>query len=297
MFTGRFSIMNDIEQEAIILNSAYTMIDDMVNWTMFPDTELTGSTVLQFNSREHARLFIILLTDFLSHVRDSKAGSTAHKLRSVPTDAQGADRTFIYYLRQVCRHPQLGTDPANLDLNVEQFADWLEELITSEGVNLPSISAVTDVTVKRLQYIKLCGNIAKHNLSRLDQTISDLRRLLEEAGHDVSVQEAYLATENFFDWFFHDIFIFHSNQIIEFLNDIRWAMYIYLQPEYRRSWHSTGGFHGGYGYHVPDAITDPVARAMYWDLMNSVRSKPFLKQFVVHAAFKGPHTTEDGDQT
>ena len=199
--------MNDIEQEAIILNSAWTMIDDMVNWTMFPDTDLTGPTVLRFNSREHARLFIILLTDFLSHVRGSKPGSTAHKLRTVPSDARGADCTFIFYLRQVCRTPQLGTDPAKLDLKVQQFADWLEELIASEGVNLPSISVVTDVTVKRLRYIKLCGNIAKHNLSRLDQTISDLRRLLEEAGHNVSVQEAYLATENFFDWFFHDTFV------------------------------------------------------------------------------------------
>ena len=286
--------MNDIEQESIILNSAWTMIDEMVNWTMFPRTDLTGSTVLQFNSREHARLFIILLTDFLSHVRDSKPDSTAHKLRTVPNDARGADRTFIFYLRQVCRTPQLGTDPSKLCLKVDQFADWLEESITSKGVNLPSISVVTDVTVKRLRYIKLCGKIAKHNLSRLDKTISGLRRLLEEAGHDLSVQEAYLATENFFEWFFHDIFISHSNQIIEFLNDIRWAMYIYLQHEYRRSWHSKGGFHGGYGYHIPDAITDAVARTMYWDLMNRVRSKPFLDQFVVHAAFKGPHTTEAG---
>ena len=286
--------MNDVEQEAIILNSAWSMIDDMVNWTMFPDTDLTGSTVLQFKSREHARLFIILLTDFLSHVRDSKPDSTAHKLRTVPSDALGADRTFIFYLRQVCRRPQLGTDLTELDVKVEQFADWLEERITSNGVNLPSISVVTDVTVKRLLYIKLCGNIAKHNLSRLDQTISGLRRLLEEAGHDVSVKEAYLATENFFDWFFDDIFIFHSNQIIEFLNDIRWALYNYLQPEYRRSWHSTGGFHGGYGFHVPVAITDPVARTMYWDLMNRVRFKPFLDQFVIHAAFKEPHTTEAG---
>jgi hypothetical protein len=32
---------------------------------------------------------------------------------------------------------------------------------------------------------------------------------------------------------------------------------------------------------VPSDITEPVARAMYWDAMNRSRSKPYVQRFVV----------------
>ncbi len=106
------------------------------------------------------------------------------------------------------------------------------------------------------------------------------------------IQEAYLAAEQFFEWFFDDVFMFHSNQIVEFLNDIRWRVFEYLRPEYERSWHSRGRFHGDYGYHVPESIADPVAQAMYWDVMNRVRGKPYMPWFVADEAFKRPHLSE-----
>ena len=37
--------MNEIEQECIILNSAWQMIDDMVNWGMFVKHDETEPTV------------------------------------------------------------------------------------------------------------------------------------------------------------------------------------------------------------------------------------------------------------
>ena len=43
-------------------------------------------------------------------------------------------------------------------------------------------------------------------------------------GHPVSAQQAYLAVETFFEWFHQDIFVYHSSQIGEFLNNIRWAL-------------------------------------------------------------------------
>ena len=49
----------------------------------------------------------------------------------------------------------------------------------------------------------------------------------------------YSVMENFADWFLDDIFVYHSSPIGEFLNNIRWAIYEYLQPEFRRSWHLT----------------------------------------------------------
>ena len=61
--------MNDLEREAIILDSAWKMIDGMVNWAMFVRVELREPTNLTFHDDEHAKLFVILLRDFLSQVR------------------------------------------------------------------------------------------------------------------------------------------------------------------------------------------------------------------------------------
>ena len=40
-----------------------------------------------------------------------------------------------------------------------------------------------------------------------------------------------------------------------------------------------------YSYHVPLAINQPIARAMYWD-MNRVRQKPWMPRFVIHEVHK-----------
>ena len=284
--------MNQTERECIILNSAWAMVDGMVNWTMFSDQDLLGSTMLRFESREHAELFIIRLTDFLSPVQSSAREATSHGLQRVPPGGFGADQTFIFHLRQVCRDPQLGDETTNLSNKVEDFAFWLEGRITSREVNLSLIDIVADLEIERYRYIKMCGNIAKHSLARLSRVIDDLRKLLKAAGYDVSIQTAHLAIDQFYERFFEDIFIFHSNQIVEFLNDVRWTIFEYLQLEYGRSWHAKGRFYGDYGFHIPEEVSDPFAQAMYWELMNRVRGRPHMQRFVAEEAFKQPHLSE-----
>jgi hypothetical protein len=119
--------------------------------------------------------------------------------------------------------------------------------------------------------------------------MKDLRKLLEAANHLVSEQDAYLAIEGFFEWFQGDIFIYHSSQIAEFLNNIRWSVYEYLQPEFKRSWYltdkATPDFQH-YSFRVPPEIEDPAARAMYWSLMNRSRSQPYVHRFVIHELLK-----------
>ncbi len=61
--------MNDVEREAIILNSAWEMIDGMVNWAMFVKNDRAEPTNLMFETGQHRWLFIILLGDFLSEIR------------------------------------------------------------------------------------------------------------------------------------------------------------------------------------------------------------------------------------
>ncbi|CTQ56840.1 hypothetical protein LP7551_05404 [Roseibium album] len=276
--------MNDTEREAIILNSAWEMIDGMVNWAVFVKTDQVELSNLMFQTSGQARLFIILLGDFLSEIRAFKGEPVPLGLKPVPSNVRPSDLTFLFHLRQVCADPKLGGDTARLSEAVEAFASWLEGEFTATGVNLHAIDVVADLRVTRLRYVKMCGDIAKHNLARLATNVRHLRKLLEQAGHPISEQEAYLAVETFFEWFHGDIFMYHSSQIGEFLNNIRWAIYDYLQTEFRRSFHipakSTAKF-PIYSYLMPAEINEPVAVAMYWDAMNRSRSQPYVQQFVI----------------
>lgn len=281
--------MNETEREAIILNSAWGMIDGMVNWSVFVKNDLTRPTNLMFQTSAHARFFTILLGDFLSEIRAFKGYSIPLGLKPAPSNARSSDLTFLFHLRQVCADPKLGKDATNLSADVEAFATWLEGEFTAERVNLYSIDAIADLRLARYRYIKMCGDIAKHNLARLATNVGHLRRLLEQADYPVSEQQAYLTVDVFFEWFHENIFVYHSSQIAEFLNNIRWSIYEYLQGEFRRSHHipSTSTIDDPrYSYHVPPAITEPLAIAMYWDVMNRSRSGPYVRQFVVSASMK-----------
>jgi hypothetical protein len=281
--------MNEIEQECIILNSVWEMIDGMVNWAMFVKHDRTTPTNMMFETSQHRRLFIILFGDFLSQLRAFKGEPIPLGLNAAPSNARPSDLTFLYYLRQICGKPHFAPEAKALSVHVEAFAAWLEGEFVTAGVNLHAIDVVADIRVCRYRYIKICGDIAKHNLARLATNVRHIRALLVASGHAVSEQEAYLAVENFFEWFHDDIFIYHSSQIAEFLNNIRWAIYDYLRPEFARSWHLTERATPDfpiYAYRYPDGCTEPVARAMYWDVMNRVRAKPWVHRFVVSESFK-----------
>lgn len=61
--------------------------------------------------------------------------------------------------------------------------------------------------------------------------------------------------------------------IAEFLNNKWWGIYKCLQPEYERAFHVTSNdpLMPSYASHVSAKITAPIARTMYWDLMNLAR--------------------------
>jgi hypothetical protein len=281
--------MNEVEQECIVLNSVWQMINDMVNWAMFVKHDRVEPTNMMFETSEHARLFIILLGDFLSQLRAFRGQPIPLGLRAPPSNARPSELTFLYYLKQVCANPQLGSDTSDLQQTVAVFATWLEGEFVAPGVNLHAINVVADLRVSRYRYLKICGDIAKHNLARLATNVAHIQKLLNDSGHAVSEQDAYLAVENFFEWFHNDIFIYHSSQIAEFLNNILWQIFDYLQSEYARSWHRPEDVDRDsliYRYRYPVGCNEPLARAMYWDLMNRVRAKPWVHRFVVHDAFK-----------
>lgn len=284
--------MNDTEREAIILNCAWEMIGGIVNWAIFEKTEHTVLSNLWFPTSQHRQLFLILLADFLSQARGFSGRPIPLGLQEPPTNTTPANLTFLFHLRQVCVCPLLGTDASGLSAAVEKFADWLEREFVTEGVNLPTIDTVIDLRVSRLKYIRICGDIAKHNLARLEGNVKRLRDLMNVNGKPITENEAYLAIPSFNERFADDIFIYHASHIAEHLNNIRWEIYVYLQPEFHRSWHRKEEWtelFPMYGYHVPCEIVEPIAHAMYWDAMNRSRSIPYVQRFMIPEDMKSQY--------
>ena len=127
----------------------------------------------------------------------------------------------------------------------------------------------------------MCGNISKHNFLRLISVAEELREVLSRSGISVGLDEAMLTLDDFYRWFHDDILNYHASTIVEFLNNIRWGIYEYLQPEFQRSivWESREP--PKYHYIYPAGVTSTLAQSYYWDLMNEVRSLPYVRRFQV----------------
>jgi hypothetical protein len=65
------------------------------------------------------------------------------------------------------------------------------------------------------------------------------------------------------------------------LNNIRWGIYDYLEPEFSRSYTKADAAALWYEFDYPDAFASGLARAMYWGLMNWVRATPYMPRFEV----------------
>lgn len=268
------------EQEGIVLNAVWAMIDGMANYGLMDLLGDKSEKQVMFHSSSDARLFNILLVDFLSKPESSGPGPLPFDLPKPPPNASTSNRTYIFYLRKICTDPQLGGNPTELSHHVEAFGSWLESNSTVENVWLSDISLETDIVISRVEYLRMCGDIAKHNFSRLSRNVQKLRRILENNGHAIDENQGYLALPNFFEWFHGDLFNYHASEITRHLNNIRWSIRRYLQPAYTAAYKTTEGL-AGYTFDVPAQIADPLGRAMWWDLMNKVRGGPWLPEFTI----------------
>src|SRR5260221_9744074 len=141
-----------VEQESIILNAVWEMIDNMVNYGMFVKHDKVENTNLMFETSAHMRLFNILLGDFLSLPQRRRSNPLPFGLADPPSRTGESNLTFLFYLRQVCDDPKLNTDAVSLREPVEAFANWLEAESLIEGVWLPSINVQLDMKVRRITY-------------------------------------------------------------------------------------------------------------------------------------------------
>jgi len=256
-----------IEQEILILKAAKELIDSMVNFELMSLLGNDPNSNILFKSITHQRLFNIILVDFLSC-----------------TDPMGPVKQTSYLggLREIVNNPYFDENDSvhNLKVATQEFKDWLEQEVEVD-VWLPSIDKETKLDISRFNFLKMTGNISKHNYLRAIGVAEELKEILSKSGITVDINEALLALAEFHERFHTDILNYHSSTIAEFLNNIRWGIYDYLQPEFNKSIVWEGGHPPKYHYTYPKGIQSEFAKACYWDLMNEVRSKPYMRRFKV----------------
>lgn len=258
--------LSNLEEEVVFLKAINELVDSMVNFELMTVLGNDPETNVQFKTNTHQRFFNIALVDFLS-----KTG-----------DAPVKQNSYLGALWAISAHPgfEVNESVAGLRTATCKFYDWLNQKITVD-VWLPAIDTQTPIHIPRQQFLAMCGNISKHNILRLGGVAKQLHQTLAASGAAVELDDAMLALGNFYERFHVDILNYHSSTIAEFLNNIRWGIYEYLQPEFRRSivWDQNNP--SAYRFTYPIGITHRFAKQCYLDLMNEVRTEPYVRRFEV----------------
>jgi hypothetical protein len=123
-------------------------------------------------------------------------------------------------------------------------------------------------------------------MSRLQGTVRRIRSILERNGHVISEENGYLVLEDFFEWFHKDIFMYHASAIGEFLNNIRWEIWRYLQPAMEAAYRVRPG-PMQYTFEAPPELSGGLPRGMYYHLMSKTLRQPNFPEFTVTEILKG----------
>ncbi|MCK9502371.1 MAG: hypothetical protein PHX57_11830 [Desulfobulbaceae bacterium] len=257
----------DIEKEIIFLKAIQELIDEMVNYEVLQVTIKDPDSSVMFKTLTHQKFFNIILVDFLSQ-------SDKHVM--------GESLSYLGAIRQICATPHFNISNSirSLAEACQEFSEWLEQEIKVE-IWLPTTEIETTLSIKRVDFLKMCGNISKHNFSRLSGVVRELREVFKRNGIEVGFQEALLILDEFYERFHDDILNYHGSTLAEFLNNIRWGIHKYLEPEFSKSITYDKIDSTKYQYTYPVNVTGKFPRNMYWELMNKIRSGPFVKQFKV----------------
>lgn len=258
-----------IEKEIIYLLAIKHFIDEMVNFEIVKILRRSPYSEIRFQSMTHQKFFNIILVDFLS---------------CPDTQILGEQQPYLQALTSICKNPFFNKNNSieNLRKATQECRDWFDHEFVAEKIWLPSIELETDLLIKRSEFIKICGNISKHNLTRLSRVTKDIIRIFKRNGKMLEEEGAFSIIEEFYNWFHNDILNYHGSTIAEMLNNIRWAIYEYLQPEFRQSIvYKENDAYNRYRFTYPKDVCNKFAQQCYWELMNEVSSKPYVEKFEV----------------
>lgn len=259
--------LSKIEEEVIFLKAIKEIIDSIVNFEVLALGGNDPDSQISFHSITHQRFFNIVLVDFLSRTdKRSPVNQTS----------------YLGALKAISENPSFNVEYSITLLGeaTHAFVEWLEQEVEIQ-IWLPSIDKETILKIQRITFLKMCGDISKHNFLRNPGTAEDLKDALGRSGILIELDDALLALSDFYERFHTDILNYHGSTIAEFLNNIRWGIYEYLQPEFHRSivWESHNP--PNYRYTYPDGIVSRFARECYWEIMNEVRMPPYIRRFQV----------------
>ncbi len=259
--------LSDIEEEVVFLEAIGELTETMVNLDILSVLGSDPDSEIRFKSATHQRFFNIILVDFLS---------------CTDTNAPTGQTSYLAALRHIAKKPSFNINDSVKPLRhaTYRFVDWLKREVEVD-VWLPSVDMQTTLKISRLEFLKMCGNISKHNFLRAVGVAKKLQKALTASGNSTSLEDALLALADFYERFHSDILNYHSSTIAEFLNNIRWGIYEYLQPEFRQSVVREAGDPPEYRYTYPKGLTSRFAKECYWGLMNEVRSAPYVRRFEV----------------
>ncbi|MBU2896479.1 hypothetical protein [Vibrio hepatarius] len=263
----------EIEKEIILLKAIYEHVNNMVNHSLIEVRGEPPQQTVTFNDYPHRSLFFIRLVDFLSC-----------------TDARGPlpKTSFLQGLANICESPNFSIEESESDLKetVSNFRYWLEE--TCEiTIWVHSIDIEVNLKIKRVEAIKMSGDISKHNYLRSVGVAKGFRKVLQRSGVSTDLISALLALEDFQERFGDDVLVYMSSHTCEFLNNIRLGIRTYLQHEFKRSFTpENDGWLGRYSYDVPEKIASKYAVSCYWGLMNELRCNPYMEKFIIADGFR-----------
>jgi hypothetical protein len=256
-----------IEEEIIFLKAINEIIDSMVNFEILSLNGSDPDSSIMFESSTHMSFFNVILVDFLSRTD-----------RGAPVK----QTSYLDALKSISESPcfNINNSIEQLRLAAQDFVDWLKQKVEVD-IWLPSIDTQALIKIERLDFLKMCGNISKHNFLRAAGVAKGLKKTLEESGVSIEMDNALLSLGDFYGRFHTDILGYHASTIVEFLNNIRWGIYEYLQPEFQRSivWDKDNP--PMYRYTYPEGVSSKLAQEYYWALMNEVRSPPYMRRFQV----------------
>lgn len=268
--------LSDIEQEVVFLKAINELIDSVINSEVLVVEDPDPDSRALAKPTTHQRFFNIVLVDFLSPISKDQEMPIRHEF-------------YIDALLAISEKPSFSVDNSISELRdaTKAFNDWLKEGITAEKVWLSSIDQEVTIRISRSKFLKMCGNISKHNILRLGRVAKQLQDVLRENQLSVELLDARLALGDFYEYFHTHLFEYHSSTIAEFLNNIRWGIHEYLLPEFHRSYiRDTESHPIKYCYTYPEEVVSEFAKQCYWDLMNEIRRKPFVPRFKASESLK-----------
>lgn len=257
------------EKEAIGLCISLEAIGDMANHALLELRDVSkypGEVEVYFHTHIHRDLFMIRLLDFVKESGDSKltgvSGSCLKVLQSACDTCSFDHEDSVGPLRE----------------SVNQLNDWLNYK-TPLKLWLPTLDIEADIEVSRQDFIAISGNHCKHNLSRLTGVSKHIHSILNSNGYTVSLEQIPLALDDFREHLQENYFIYYGTWLAELLNNIRWALQIYLQPTFTASYTKDNPEDVRYRYEYPEEIQQEIPRQWFWRLMNNIRTGPYLKEF------------------